>query len=781
MFAGYSLSVGERNGKPLYFTGAPRFNHTGQVVVFQRDEDKWKIIQRIPDDKVGNHLFINKIGSYFGAELCSVDIDSDGNTDFLLVGAPMFYLPEEKKEGKIYIYSLSDDMELKSQLEVKAPSMGRFGTTISSISDLNGDGLREVAVGAPLEENNAGAVYIYLGQRGTGIRNISSQRITGAEFHPGLRFFGQAIHGDLDLGDDRLPDVVVGSQGAVVVLRSKPVVNVTAKLSFYPREISLQEITCLEKGPDLPMVTIRACFEMVEATNSKTGSGIGISVMLNVDPTRQTYRGFFNENEKKSRNISNTYELTNNETCFNYSISMHKCVKDTLTPVIIKLNFSQANSEKENAILNVDSKRQAMVEVPFEKLCDKKEICIADLEVDFEFRANELLVKDDNSISAVITLNNNADDSYNTSLTMHYPVGLSFSKMEQIVQKKKVTHICKGLEDVLDKTICGISLPVYRSKSSAKFNATFRIDKDFQWNDTMSMTFSAKSENSNSSKTPSVTKSIPVKYLVGMAIAQNDNSTSYMGFTPEKHEPQRMAVIYNINNTGFKDFPINVSLFFQSKLEHNFEVINYNVTVKPNKTKCSVISISKSKDCPLKENCVVIKCDTFTLKNYSGVQVYLEGDASFQKLRNHESNMPFLKRYTGDGGEVNFMSVLKVHYDGGKYLLASHKQETMDQTENEKAKKSIKVLVEFTVPQNRLVIIVTGVILGFILLIIIAVIMWKCGCFKRKTIQDYQERMDSLSNQSKSPSKSSLNKAEQDEQEKKPLNAETDIDSPSVC
>lgn len=62
-------------------------------------------------------------------------------------------------------------------LQVKAPSMGRFGTTISSLADLNGDGLRDVAVGAPLEENNAGAVYIYLGQRGTGMRNISSQVI----------------------------------------------------------------------------------------------------------------------------------------------------------------------------------------------------------------------------------------------------------------------------------------------------------------------------------------------------------------------------------------------------------------------------------------------------------------------------------------------------------------------------------------------------------------------------------------------------------------------------
>lgn len=35
----------------------------------------------------------------------------------------------------------------------------------------------------------------------------------------GLRFFGQAIDGGMDLGEDGLPDIVIGSQGAAVVLR----------------------------------------------------------------------------------------------------------------------------------------------------------------------------------------------------------------------------------------------------------------------------------------------------------------------------------------------------------------------------------------------------------------------------------------------------------------------------------------------------------------------------------------------------------------------------------
>lgn len=51
-----------------------------------------------------------QIGSYFGAELCSVDINSDSNTDFLLVGAPLFYQPQEKREGQVYVYTLTDEV-----------------------------------------------------------------------------------------------------------------------------------------------------------------------------------------------------------------------------------------------------------------------------------------------------------------------------------------------------------------------------------------------------------------------------------------------------------------------------------------------------------------------------------------------------------------------------------------------------------------------------------------------------------------------------------------------
>lgn len=45
------------------------------------------------------------------------------------------------------------------------------------------------------------------------------------------------------------------------------------------------------------------------------------------------------------------------------------------------------------------------------------------------YRTLTLLVKEDNYFNVSIKLSNHGDDSYNTSLTMYYPPGLSFSTM----------------------------------------------------------------------------------------------------------------------------------------------------------------------------------------------------------------------------------------------------------------------------------------------------------------------------------------------------------------
>lgn len=50
-------------------------------------------------------------------------------------------------------------------------------------------------------------------------------------------------------------------------------------------------------------------------------------------------------------------------------------------------------------------------------------------EVLFSLRTPTLLVAEDSYFNLSVKLSNHGDDSYNTSLSMHYPPGLSFSRM----------------------------------------------------------------------------------------------------------------------------------------------------------------------------------------------------------------------------------------------------------------------------------------------------------------------------------------------------------------
>ncbi|CAK6975744.1 integrin alpha-D [Scomber scombrus] len=736
-YMGYSVAVGERDNTTLYFTGAPRFDYKGQVVVFKHNGSNWITSKRINGEQ---------IGSYFGAELCSVDINSDGDTDFLLVGAPLFYHADEKKEGRIYIYTLTDEMELKSEMNVIAPSMGRFGTTISSIADLNGDLLRDLAVGAPLEDENRGAVYIYLGDSRKGIRSTFSQRITGQDFSPVLRFLGQSIDGNIDLGEDGLPDIVVGSHGAAVVLRSRPVFNVKAHLSFQPKEISTEEIDCVGNTDQiLPLVTLTVCFEMVEATKSiedKAGYGFNISYMLDVDPTRPTHRGFFSDTDKKARNLITTYELTDTETCVNHSINMKKCVRDTLSSVSIKLNFSQVDMDGASAVLNVDSEKQAGVEVPFKKECRKNDTCIAELEVDFNFESPTFLVAEDNSFNVAITLSNEGDDSYNTSLTMHYPPGLSFSRLTRIKATRPTLHICHDLHEVYNKSLCSISLPVYRSRSKVSYKASFRIEYDpkkYEWNDTISMTVVGNSDNVASNINNSMTKSLPVQYEIKMATTVSDDSIKYMIFTPEDSVPVKKLVnIFTIDNLGLKAFPVNMSLRFPTKLAHDFEMKNYQVSVQQNKTECTrIIDLIDSKDYLPDQQWKMIMCDSFILDGESATEVILSGDVQFRGLKEKAENMRFIEKYRNKGGEVQFKSLLHVSYDN-RFVLNSDRQKKDRGTvkSNDPRKTWTGVQFEFLISASEPLIIGTGVGLGLIFLLILTVCLIKCGCFKRSRPED---------------------------------------------
>ncbi|GAA6082919.1 integrin alpha-D-like isoform X1, partial [Tachysurus ichikawai] len=263
-YNGYSVVIGQRDSVSLVFSGAPRSNHRGQVTLFKKMSHKWVALRNISGEQ---------IGSYFGGSLCVLDLNSDNNTDFLVVGAPLYYNHHPQLEGRVYIYKLTQKMDMEKVLEVFESPEGRFGMTLAAVADLNGDQQQDLAVGAPLEDNHKGAIYIYLGDPEHGIRNQYSQKIVASSLSTKLQHFGLAIDGVMDMGQDGLTDIAVGAKGTVLLLKSRPVVSVSAKFSFSPSEINLTQFDCLnnlENPTDKnKVITLNTCFIMTENTNSK--------------------------------------------------------------------------------------------------------------------------------------------------------------------------------------------------------------------------------------------------------------------------------------------------------------------------------------------------------------------------------------------------------------------------------------------------------------------------------------------------------------------------------
>nr|XP_018672667.1 integrin alpha-8 [Ciona intestinalis] len=472
-YMGYSVATGITGSNlPLLVTSAPRrlgYNLLGSVIVY--DETMQAPLANFTGEQ---------IGEYFGEGLEVVDLNNDGLDD-IIIGSPLYSDVKQKvpEIGRIYVYYQETGAASSSterRLEFSPPtiingnsSMARFGRTIVSIGDVNGDGYNDILVSAPYERNGTedseekyGALYLFNGGVG-GVRSYPSQVIHGLKlentpnFTPGdkIRGLGYGMKGGKDTDGNGYPDVVVGAylSDKVVVIKARPVVKLLVIQTITPNKIDLETLSC-----DLNPTTKSACF-YVETCFSYSGKTlpdtVNMSYSYDVDSGKE-------EREKRSyllddspRNL--TLRAGDQQQCVHETVFMKKDVRDKQTEIAVTVNYwLQENHLPTEPVLDVLAGTSSTTRADIFKDCGPDEICIPDLVVNAKLSPDTVQVGKYSEINVKASVWNNGENAYLTTMVVNYPQYVTFIGL----QEDKVDGRVISCVDLNPFLLCEVANPL---------------------------------------------------------------------------------------------------------------------------------------------------------------------------------------------------------------------------------------------------------------------------------------------------------------------------------
>ncbi|KAF5897764.1 integrin alpha-11-like, partial [Clarias magur] len=481
--------VSARSGQ-LYVAGAPRFNHTGKVIIFT--------LKNTGELNILHSLKGNQIGSYYGSEIAAVDIDGDGVTDNLLVAAPMFFSGGWER-GKVYIYRINDQPRfiLEGVLELTDISENaRFGSALAPVSDLNGDSFNDLVVGAPLEDEHRGVIYIYNSQRNRILRKYK-QRISAAELASGLQYFGRSIHGKMDMNGDGLVDLAVGSLGAAVLLWSRSVIRIHAAVRFEPSKVNIFNKDCRRNGKDVTCMSAIVCLNVTARTVIRPTQEVGLWSNTYIEEKRFNPRAVMDDLDRQQP--QNLTLLPGEEHCEHIYFHVMETT-DYARPIIFTVETGLQDPNN-GPTLDDTWPTTTRTQLPFWNGCDEDDHCVPDLVIQSQtdlisrkqfcgqvFRVssalclsqtetqdNERVIEASRKKMVVdVRLENRGENAYGARLNISYSRNLQFSSL--ILKDNSDIQIdCRSGDKQRNEKYCDVGAPFMRAKTQV----TFRLEFEF--------------------------------------------------------------------------------------------------------------------------------------------------------------------------------------------------------------------------------------------------------------------------------------------------------------
>ncbi|KAJ6640903.1 Integrin alpha-PS3 [Pseudolycoriella hygida] len=413
-YFGYALASGYFEGsdsqKILYVASAPQANfQQGEVYIFD-------IVDHFTTEKTIKKYYTFpsfQMGEYFGYALAADDFNNDGFYD-LAICAPFHSKANSFENGAVYIYQnlgestpgrWSSNFDLQSVLVSDYESGGRFGSSVCRLGDINQDGYRDIAIGAPYEDN--GAVYIYLGSA-NGIITKPSQKLSApfngnvAPFTPHM--FGHSLSKGSDIDQNNYLDLAVGAPNAeaVYVYRSYPVVKVIANVQPLSKELKTSDTS----------FNFKVCWSL--ESKYKLMDPTKMNIVIKVDP--QFGRAHFPDQTNQMTFNTTALEV---EQCREYDATVKFSVADIFKPIDLEMQHSVLDIAPDSSefcsncvAVNPFDSKVARNKIVFSTGCVNAK-CVADLKLSSEILGPvPYILGSTKGITLIYTIENFGETAY---------------------------------------------------------------------------------------------------------------------------------------------------------------------------------------------------------------------------------------------------------------------------------------------------------------------------------------------------------------------------------
>ncbi|XP_014895642.1 integrin alpha-11a isoform X1 [Poecilia latipinna] len=755
-YLGYTVTsvVSSRNGR-LLVAGAPRFNHTGKVIIFT--------LKNTGNLTILHSLKGHQIGSYYGSEIAPVDIDGDGITDNLLVAAPMFFSAGMEK-GKVYIYRVTETNRFVPEGALEIHNGGqnaRFGSSLAPVPDLNGDGFNDLVVGAPLEDDHKGAIYVFFSHHNRILRKYK-QRIAAVDLAPGLQYFGRSIHGNMDMNDDGLVDLAVGSLGAAVLLWSRSVVRIYANVRFEPSKVNIFVKDCQRGGKDVTCMSAIVCFNITARTAIPPTQEIGIRYNVSILERRFNPRAVMDQPSKMQP--QNLTLLTGGEACEHIYFHVMETT-DYARPIVFAVQVGLEETD-EGPVLDDSWPAVVKTELPFWNGCDEDDRCMPDLSLQ---SANDLMTRkqfcarpvqsrgvfcrhqggagSEGSLRVVegskkrmvvdVKLENRGENAYNALVNITYTPNLRFSSL--IVKDTSEIKIdCSTEEKKRNEKICNVSAPFMRAKSQVSFRLEFEFSRAV-FLDHLRVLLEATSDGEEVNRADNVNDIYySLSYEGDLLFTRDSNPTRYE-IKPELslEEPGVIGPPFNftfqIQNLGYfpvRDLQLNIEIPEMTKNGNQLlQIFDFYIDERDG-TRClppQHIALSRASPEDLSRFSRLNQSNTLTLPiqctvniaSHRDIGVRITGALRIDTL--HALKFKVLELITSASMELPSASPMFLHEEKPvRHIILEIRKEG-----------------DYRIPTW---IIVGSTLGGLLLLALLSLALWKLGFFRRQKRKDKEEQ-----------------------------------------